>query len=101
MSSPQHAYQTLKQLVEHLQHDAQRGCGLVWELYTRRFSTALDRQFPPGHPQREAVLLIASDDYCTPEELQAQAEADAANGYCHHGLTLDCCPVGCGDRDDY
>lgn len=100
MTSPQQTGQGLEQLIENLRHQANLGCGQIYELYASRFSTALDKQFPPGHPQREAVLLLANGDYFTAEELQAQADLDAANGYCHHGLTPDCCPLGCGDRDN-
>ncbi|EPR4378957.1 CcgAII protein, partial [Escherichia coli] len=26
---------------------------------------------------------------------------DAEKGYCCHGFDRDCCPLGCGDLDDY
>lgn len=85
------------QQVETLRKEANRGCGLVYELYVQRFSEAVDHTFPENHPQRADALAAAQGDYLAPEERLAALEMQAEQGLCRHGLEPDCCPAGCGD----
>jgi hypothetical protein len=89
----------LEASVRQMKEAANQGCGLVYELYTERFSAMLDAKFPPGHPQRDAVIALSEDDYFTPDEIaRGRQEADEM-GLCSHGLDPDCCPCGCGDLE--
>jgi hypothetical protein len=85
--------------IRQMKDDASSGCGLVYELYTERFSAMLDGKFPPGCPQRDAVLVLAGDDYYTPDEIARGRQEAEEMGYCTHGLDPDCCPCGCGDLE--
>lgn len=88
----------LKDALDQLAEAANRGCGLSYDLFVERFSTSVDQTYPQGSPERVAALELAiSMGYMTPAEL-AQAQEEMANdGYCSHGIELNCCPAGCGD----
>ncbi|MNR71311.1 hypothetical protein D3C71_19260 [compost metagenome] len=90
----------LKETIKQLADEAQRGCGLVWELYIQRFSEAVDSRFPATSPQREEALRIAKAyDYATPKKRYRLQTVLAKDGCCSHGLDPDCCPMGCGDSE--
>lgn len=90
-------FEDLEACVCEMKEAANRGCGLVYELYVERFSAAFDSRFPPGHLQREAALALARGDYLTPRELDCLRQQADEIGLCSHGLEPDCCPCGCGD----
>lgn len=77
---------------------AQRGCGLSWDHWVRLFSSEIDaRASRLPQDQRAQALQIAQEwDYATPAERQETQDWNAANGFCSHGITLGCCPAGCG-----
>lgn len=82
--------------------EANRGCGQSYDLFVERFSGLIDNAYPAGSPDREQAISAAArfGDYATPDELAATQERLAEMGYCSHGIELDCCPCGCGDRED-
>ncbi|MBN8490795.1 MAG: hypothetical protein J0M00_05115 [Burkholderiales bacterium] len=78
---------------------AQRGCGLSWDHWITLFSTEIDMQASrlPENQRTHALDIAAQEwDYATPAERQETQDWNAANGYCSHGITLGCCPAGCG-----
>lgn len=78
---------------------AQKGCGLSYDHYVELFSSEVDRQLCRlSEDQRAQALQIAAQewDYATPAERQETRDWNAENGYCTHGITLGCCPAGCG-----
>lgn len=92
---------TLGAELERLAAEANRCCGLSYNLFVDKFSAAVDRQFPPGSPLRSAALALAEPQGYASEDERAQSQADLhPMGYCTHGLDRDCCPAGCGDLDD-
>ena len=78
---------------------AQRGCGLSWDHWVTLFSSEIDAQASRlPESQRVHALEIATQewDYATPAERQETQDWLAENGCCSHGITLGCCPAGCG-----
>lgn len=82
--------------------EANRGCGLSYDLFVDMFSAAVDAAFPPGEPLHEQARVLARErGYATPEERAQTQDELAEMGYCSHGIERDCCPAGCGDLDDF
>ena len=83
---------------EKLAREAVKGCGLSHDYYVELFSLSVDRaleQLPDT--DRPLAVSIASDwDYATTDERKENQEWLSENGYCTHGITLGCCPAGCG-----
>ncbi|ECT8621150.1 CcgAII protein [Salmonella enterica subsp. enterica serovar Berta] len=80
------------------------GCGLVFELYQRRLSAAIDNfvaTLPAEQHAQTFELARQEFDYLSAEEIADEVRRDAEKGYCSHGLDRNCCPLGCGDLDDY
>lgn len=69
------------------------------ELYSKHVDQALSQL--PEHLHGTA-LEVAGDifDYRTVESREQTARWNAQNGYCRHGIALDCCPAGCGSAPD-
>lgn len=81
------------QQIEAAYEEANRGCGLVYELFEKRFQKACDdllASAPEEH--REAALQLAIErGYCTDYDEEAAFPA----GSCSlTGLDPDCCPCG-------
>ncbi|USR37587.1 hypothetical protein L1F06_012860 [Ectopseudomonas hydrolytica] len=78
---------------------ARHGCGQSHDYYVERFSAAIDTHVDqlPEH-QRSWALHIAIEEwgYATLAEREETLNWNAENGYCRHGIALDCCPAGCG-----
>lgn len=91
----------LKKQLSELADEAQRGCGLSYDLYVQTFServNVLVRDLP--EQRREWIIAEAAEyGYLTADELLTVAQEQEEMGYCHHGIDLDCCPLGCGDRE--
>jgi len=90
---------TWQALCGQLTEQAVKDGGCVYELYVERFSEAVDKQVERlPQEQREHALQIAAEewDYATPAERQQTRDWNVANGCCEHGITLGCCPLGCG-----
>lgn len=77
---------------------------LFFELYQRRLSAAIDN-FVAGLPEEQQTLAFElarqEFDYRSAEEITDEIRRDTENGYCCHGLDRNCCPLGCGDLDQY
>lgn len=85
-------------LFNGLADDAYRGCGQSDVLFTKRFSNSVDRELSgisDGRKQ-EILKLAIYFGYAT----EAERNADLGPDTCEHGLDHDCCPAGCGDRED-
>ena len=88
----------MKARLEQLAAEANRCCGLSYDLFVDRFSAAVDAAYPPGTPDRTAALELARPmGYESPEERAAAHEEMLNDGYCSHGIERNCCPAGCGD----
>ncbi|CAD0363140.1 hypothetical protein P2A78_21565 [Xanthomonas perforans] len=77
---------------------AHRGCGLSWSYLVKLFSSAIDRRvsFLPEHHRERALAIAADKGYETLEMRNEEDALNIANGCCSHGITLGCCPFGCG-----
>ena len=84
---------------EKMAEQAHKSCGLVYEIFARDFSRAVNHalnSLPEAH-RPEAIEIAKQLGWATDEELaETQHQMDEA-GYCSHGLDPDCCPMGCGD----
>ncbi|RFA24366.1 hypothetical protein CAI21_21910 [Alkalilimnicola ehrlichii] len=85
--------------VRDLAQEAIRCSGGVYEIYVERFSADVDAAYPEASPLRGVALPEATaHDYATPAELaERQAALEADETVCSHGLSIDCCPLGCGE----
>ncbi|HFJ0421587.1 TPA: hypothetical protein ACGS08_004192 [Pseudomonas aeruginosa] len=80
---------------------ARHGCGLSWDYYVDLFSAAIDAQVNqlPKDQHEWALELATERGYATPAQRQETRAWNADNGYCIHGIDIDCCPLGCGSLD--
>jgi hypothetical protein len=87
------------QACETMAEQANKSCGLVYEIFARDFSRAVNHalnSLPEAH-RTEAIEIAKRLGWATAEELaQSQRLMDEA-GCCAHGIDPDCCPRGCGD----
>lgn len=93
------------QLIESVAQEAHKGSGLVYELFSSRFNSAIENltySLPFG--VKEQVLNLAVQFGYEPTITQENGDyledaADDEDGvhYCCHGIDLNCCPAGCGD----
>ena len=82
--------------------EAQRGCGLVYEVYSATYSAGVDKAvagLPSTHRARALSIACESGIYLTADEREQQARDFEDSGLCSHGLEPDCCPCGCGDLE--
>ncbi len=103
--------QTLEQITEDFRRQCERfaseqqpRCGLIYELYQRRLSADIDGYLAgvPAAYQDELIAVARREfDYLTQDEIADEIRQDRENGYCSHGIDRNCCPLGCGDLDDY
>ncbi|WP_267122726.1 hypothetical protein [Xanthomonas sacchari] len=80
-------------------NEARRYCGLSWSYYVELFSDAVDAHIGkmPEHHRARAYEIVTQDSIY--ESRQARDETskwNSENGCCSHGITLGCCPRGCG-----
>lgn len=88
---------TIENHIQDMAAEAQRRCGLSYELFVQTFSEMVDNAYPEGSSSRTEALEHAGDEYATVEERAATQAELAEQGLCRHGLDKDCCPCGCGD----
>jgi hypothetical protein len=90
--------ETPEALVERIANESSRGCGCSDEVYTSKFSRAIDRAILAiDETKRQAVMEIARTkyDYLSREEERKRDNDNAAEGICCHGLDHMTCPCGC------
>jgi len=87
---------------EHMARLANEGCGLSYDYYVSRLSTAVDNALSmiPGRDQFAALEIAHEYGYATPSEREEIARSNAEDGYCNHGIELGCCPAGCDFPDE-
>lgn len=88
---------------DSLAKDALKSCGLSQDWCVELYSSCVERALEAVHTiPIEIALRIANEvfDYRTPTEREQTARWNAKNGYCQHGITKDCCPLGCGSVSD-
>jgi hypothetical protein len=91
--------QTWRGQCESMAETAISSGGLSHDWSVELYSESIDRALPLlPDPLRGPALLLAAEvfDYRTPMEREQINRWNAENGYCLHGITLDCCPLGCG-----
>lgn len=80
--------------LSELAKESSRMCGSSDLVYVRSFSDAVDRLvINLDENEKRIVLEIAEEkfDYC------ANAHVKPDYDCCSHGLSYDCCPLGCGE----
>ncbi|GKS86968.1 hypothetical protein AVMA1855_22470 [Acidovorax sp. SUPP1855] len=87
---------------QKLADQAAKGCGLSHDYYVKRFSIEIDNALKtlPAEFHPQAKKAAEFFDYASVDQIQETDQLNAANGICAHGIDEDCCPLGCGDRDD-
>lgn len=81
---------------------AARGCGQSDFLFRQNYSDLIEaglQVLPAGLRTRAVDLAQQHGDYATRDELAAEQASQADEGLCSHGIDLNCCPAGCGDRE--
>ncbi|MFM0275585.1 hypothetical protein PQQ59_33695 [Paraburkholderia aspalathi] len=87
----------LEDEVAQMAEEANRGCGLSYELFVKRFSQGVDRLLDvvEGPFQGIALEIATSKGYATPDERAAmQDEIEASGGCSLTGIDPYCCPCG-------
>ncbi|WP_045500225.1 hypothetical protein [Vibrio hyugaensis] len=89
-------------LIEQLAKEAHRGCGLSFELYSRRFQSSVDEliEHLPADEKEAVIALAVKHDYVSeqPDEVtQSGDDRHEDTRFCSHGIELGCCPAGCGE----
>ncbi|HAS6111681.1 TPA: hypothetical protein I7139_21325 [Vibrio vulnificus] len=89
-------------LIEQLAKQAHGGCGLSFELYSRRFQSSvnalLERQ--PDDEKETVITLAERHGYESDQPNVVQSftpDWDEDTRYCSHDINIDCCPAGCGE----
>lgn len=91
-----------QQRCEVIAEQANRSCGLVYEIFERNFTGVINQelqQLDQSH-RADAIQIARTFGWATAEELAQSQRAMVDSGCCSHGLDPDCCPAGCGDLDD-
>lgn len=89
---------SFRSILEQMATQANHGCGQVYELYARRFSSMVDAHLGMLNSADAAVfveLATTEFDYCTLEQRDEQRRVEAKMGLCSHGLDEQTCPCGC------
>ncbi|WP_313569330.1 hypothetical protein [Comamonas terrigena] len=84
---------------EKMADQANRSCGLVYEMFERDFSCAVNHahhSLPEAH-RPEAIEIAKRFGWASEEELAATQRLMDEAGCCNHGIDRNCCPMGCGD----
>ena len=84
---------------EKMAEQANRSCGLVYEIFARDFSRAVNQAIfsvPEAH-RPDAIEIAKQLGWATDEELAESLRQMDEAGCCAHGIDPDCCPMGCGD----
>lgn len=87
----------LDEWISTMASESNRGCGLSYELFVKRFSAAVDDALDQVEPAfRDLAIEVAKGhDYATVEELNAMQEEIESSGGCSlTGIDPDCCPCG-------
>jgi hypothetical protein len=87
-----------RQVLEKMSSQANDNCGLVYELFAKRFSSMVDAYAAQLLPEGKAAFVeLASGefDYHTPEQRAEQRKSSDEMGLCCHGLDEQTCPCGC------
>lgn len=81
--------------------DANRGAGLVYEVFNRNFSSSVDRGLDDIPSELHALTLTfaKAHGYETVEEREVTWAAMRDDGLCSHGLDEMTCPCGCFEGD--
>lgn len=87
---------------KELAEQANRGCGLVYEIFERTFSEGINQELLRFEEcqRAEAIEVARTFGWASKEELAQSQRAMVDSGCCSHGLDPDCCPAGCGDLDE-
>jgi hypothetical protein len=88
-----------RQTCEFLAQRANRSCGLVYEVYERELTSAINHELgnlAEVH-RPEAIQVARSYGWATDEELAQSRRLMEEDGSCIHGIDPHWCPAGCGD----
>jgi len=95
--------------LESAAKSANQGCGQIYELFEERLFDAVDAalaSLPADQCELLRTKAVEMFGYQKPEIRSAEAakvreeQAELGIRTCVHHLDPDCCPLGCGDRDD-
>ncbi|AYO07867.1 hypothetical protein D0812_29220 (plasmid) [Vibrio owensii] len=86
-------------LIETLAKQAHQGCGLSYELFSRRFQSSIDNLIERlPEEEKGSVIAIAVKHGYEREQPNEDCRNDDER-CCSHGIDIDCCPAGCADYD--
>lgn len=87
----------LDEWISTMASESNRGCGLSYELFVKRFSAAVENALDEVEPAyRDLAIEVANaHGYATAAELDAMQEEIESSGGCSlTGIDPDCCPCG-------
>ncbi len=90
--------QSVRDSLGALADQARKGCGLVYELYVERFSSAVDVAYGSAEPAIRTLafeLATREFDYSSNEQRMAARREANDEGLCSHFLDKNTCPCGC------
>ncbi|MGR5307688.1 hypothetical protein [Vibrio mediterranei] len=88
--------------IEQLAKQANQGCGLSFETYSKRFQSSVNAllEHLPDDEKEKVIALAEQYDYKRDQpnvEQTFTSDWDDDTRYCSHGIDIDCCPRGCGE----
>jgi hypothetical protein len=87
---------------EGLRDEANRGCGLVYELAVERYSGSITQALAAvssAHVVEAQQIASSVFEYLSPEDQNEAERVRVESRLCMHWLDPQCCPCGCSDRD--
>ncbi|WP_412497236.1 hypothetical protein [Vibrio fluvialis] len=90
--------QSLTETISLMANNANKGSGLVYEIFAQRFSQSINDYVLGMSEERKSVVISIARQYGYEEN---QAIDDCDDDSCCHGLDVNCCPLGCGEYDGY
>ncbi|WP_186214781.1 hypothetical protein [Burkholderia gladioli] len=89
-------------MLAEMAESANRGCGLVYELFAERFSGSVDSMVEgwSDEARSQFIALANNHGYCSREERDAADSSRREEGLCSHFLDAQTCPCGCFEGDD-
>ncbi|KAB1179928.1 hypothetical protein [Photobacterium damselae] len=83
-------------IIEQLAQEANKSCGLVYELFVERFTNSVDIFLSSLSLNEKEKALTIAQRYGYSASVDDDID-DSDCTVCCHGIDIDCCPAGCAD----